>query len=412
MSEENLDLDAISPSDDDIIAQEDEIDIQELQKKKRILSGLGKDGKNHDVRHAIDELCSDELLSRKEEIQLARRIHEVRQQFVAVLQECALFPRVCGVDKKSDPIANFQYYEDLKLLLQPAKGDASSQSSSQFFPEGSYDEAAKHMQKVDKLYERYKNFRDEMIMRNQRLVVFIAKRYRGLGLDFLDLIGEGNKGLIRAADRYDYERGFQFATYAFWWVRKSIKQALTDDSRAIRLPSHIVDLLYKMRCLEQRYIQEEGVKPPLKVLADAFNISIAEIERLRLIRKRLARLDTSSSDESDDFTLHKVLEDTSAQPVDETLHQQDVFAGIQKVKEFVCALPKKLKIREIEVEAYLWAMGLQDDIRRTPKQVAKILEDAKSGGRMTAAKVDGYVKKIQRIVIQDPELLKILSSEE
>ncbi len=208
--------------------------------------------------------------------------------------------------------------------------------------------------------------RDTLILSNQRLVVSIAKRYRNLGMDFIDLVSEGNVGLLRAVDKYDVERGCKFATYATWWIRQSVSRALADKGRSIRIPSHIVSLLYNMRKIESRALAKTGNKPTVKELADELGIPEEEVTFLRHARKRPASLNISIGHKKDD-EMGSMVADDSTKQVDVDMHAQDVRRLVTE------ALATVNKLRDHDIRTFMVINGLEDGQRHDMKRTAEIV---------------------------------------
>jgi RNA polymerase primary sigma factor len=176
--------------------------------------------------------------------------------------------------------------------------------------------------------------REHLITANSRLVISVAKKYMGRGVPFLDLIQEGNIGLIRATKKFDYRRGHKFSTYATWWIRQAVTRAIADQGRTIRVPVHMGDQINKLLRVQHQLTQRLGREPSVEELADALEVPPKKVENMIQVARRPLSLETPTDDE-EDSVLGDFIEDDEAAPPDDTAtynllreHLSEVLNGL------------------------------------------------------------------------------------
>ncbi|MEQ8790380.1 MAG: RNA polymerase sigma factor RpoD [Pirellulaceae bacterium] len=309
----------------------------------------------------------EELSLRTRRVQpLMKQLEEFSQRIGVIQQRLA---DVEGIAGKIDERSNLRReLHDLLMITQESPRSLTSRCEM-----------------IRRQFTEYEAVKRQLSSGNLRLVVSIAKKYRNRGLSFLDLIQEGNTGLMRAVDKYEYRRGFKFSTYATWWIRQAITRAIADQARTIRIPVHMIDVLSKLRNIQKRLLQEMRREPTTEEIAERAGLCVEEVKRVMDIGRHPVSLDRPVGD-GDDCSFGEFIEDGhSDNPV------KSATNGI--LRERIERLLKTLTYREREIIRLRYGLG--DGYTYTLEEVGRIFKVTRERVRQIEAKA---VRKLQHPV--------------
>ena len=240
----------------------------------------------------------------------------------------------------------------------------------------------RRMKEINEIFARYQRAKRGLSEGNLRLVVSIAKKYRNRGLSFLDLIQEGNAGLMRAVDKFEYRRGFKFCTYATWWIRQAITRAVADQSRTIRIPVHMVETMSRVRNVARQLLQEYGREPTIEEIAARAGTPVDETRRVTAMSRYPISLDRPVGN-SEDSHFGDLLPDTGAE-------NPAVGAAQEMLRNRISKVLKSLSYREREIIKLRYGLG--DGYSYTLEEVGHIFKVTRERIRQIEAKA---VRKLQ-----------------
>src|SRR5262245_21325838 len=343
-------------------------------------------------RNDWDSFRAAKSKQHEEELQLA--IRRRRRRSVKLLEELSLrTSKVTPLMKKLSSISTKmveleQRIEELVKVKEPGEDLEVCQEELSGLEDLVLENAQdlhKRVVQIRKIYNKYEDAKRKLSGGNLRLVVSIAKKYRNRGLSFLDIIQEGNTGLIRAVDKYEYRRGFKFSTYATWWIRQAITRAIADHARTIRIPVHMIETMSKLRNISKMLMQEFGREPTIEEIAKKAKMSVSETRRVLKISRHPISLDRPVG-ESEDSYFGDFIEDERAENPVESATQEMLKDKIEQVL-------KTLTYREREIIKLRYGIG--DGYTYTLEEVGRIFKVTRERVRQVEAKA---IRKLQHPV--------------
>ncbi len=352
------------------------------------------------LSHLMEENEKDfrHLLSRRllpaERQDVRKRFIRRRRKMLTLTEELSLRTRRVQalMRQMEDSVARMdEIRRHLRLMVdQPSMRDKRANLRRELrdlliLSQESPESLRRRCQVMRRQYQDYEQVKRQLSGGNLRLVVSIAKKYRNRGLSFLDLIQEGNTGLMRAVDKYEYRRGFKFSTYATWWIRQAITRAIADQARTIRIPVHMIDVLSKLRNASKQLLQELGREPTTEEAAAATGLSLDETRRVLAMGRHPVSLDRPVG-ESEDSCFGEFIEDGG-------LPRPEKAASNELLRQKIDALLKTLTYREREIIRLRYGLG--DGYTYTLEEVGRIFKVTRERVRQIEAKA---VKKLQHPV--------------
>ena len=345
--------------------------------------------RNADIFMALSQTDDADVIKRS-----MKQIYRNRRKIASLLEELSLrtsriqpmMKKLQGIQQKMHQLQRLieagptQDYdpEDIEAMKQESRGmqELILETPSQL---------DKRLRAVEAVHTQYEEAKRNLSGGNLRLVVSIAKKYRNRGLSFLDIIQEGNTGLMRAVDKYEYRRGYKFSTYATWWIRQAITRAIADHARTIRIPVHMIETMSKLRTIGKNLLQKLGREATIEEIAEVAKMSVSETRRVLKISKHPFSLDRPIGESEDSYFGDFIEDDTAESPVQSATQEM--------LKDRIDEVLKTLTYREREIIKLRYGIG--DGYTYTLEEVGRIFKVTRERVRQVEAKA---IRKLQHPV--------------
>ncbi len=352
--EENID---VLETKEVTITEKELTNLEKELKETTLETSLDRAVTGDPVRMYLREIGRENLLSAKEEIELAQMVEA--QKYTEAIE---MFKKKGIKDPTEDQLAD--------EILEGESTKAEKRKKVKEIKKQAEEFLANHKK------FQMKKARDKVVNANLRLVVSIAKRYMNRGLTFSDLIQEGNIGLMRAVDKFDWRRGFKFSTYATWWIRQAITRAIADQARTIRIPVHMIETINKLKRVQRELSQKYEREPTAKEIAKAMRIEVSKVEEILKISQEPSSLQARVGAEGDTELSEFIFDENTESPED--------MASYDLLKKHIEEVLDTLSERERKVLELRF--GLRDSKPRTLEEVGKVFGVTRERIRQIEAK--------------------------
>ncbi len=355
----------------DVIEEVEEIIEKNREDYEKILDEDTDEEEEEELRETIRNRANQGVIKVEELNLQTKRIRPILEEFFELVEE------IEEIEEELDEM------EETRANREPIKKLKREHRELQIKAAESPEDLKERREELEDRLDGYNKAKQELSSGNLRLVVSVAKKYRNRGISFLDLIQEGNTGLMKAVEKYEYRRGYKFSTYATWWIRQAITRAIADQGRTIRIPVHMIETISHLRRMSKKLVQEKGREPTVPEIAEECGISEKEAKRVLEISRNPISLDRPIGDGEDSEFGDFIEDDTVENP--STIATQDFL------KEKVLKVLQMLSFREREIIKLRYGIGT--GYSYTLEEVGRIFKVTRERVRQIEAKA---VEKLQK----------------